>query len=250
MVVKSAARTLDILELFDKEKRSLDASAVASRLQWPVSSTSALLRTLVSRGYLDYDRSSRDYSPTIKVAILGDWLTGSKIARENLGALMQQIGRATGETVVAAIQSGINVEYVRVLDGTRPIRYHLENGTLRPMFLSGTGRMLLTVMRHEQIIKLLRWHNHVAQEKDRLSEEQVIKRAADDRRKGYVVSLEQFIPESGLIGILMPSVGDGNNIAIGVSGLSRRLVENELKYVNALREGAKYWSSLTEQEKS
>ena len=50
--VKSAARVLDVLELFAASVGALGVSDVARKLGIPKSSTQGLLTTLASRGYL------------------------------------------------------------------------------------------------------------------------------------------------------------------------------------------------------
>src|SRR5688572_15495176 len=57
--VKSALRTLDILELLAQQARPMTAQEIAVTLGIPVSSLSYLLSTLVERGYLD--RARREY---------------------------------------------------------------------------------------------------------------------------------------------------------------------------------------------
>ena len=49
--VKSAARVLAILEYFDDLQRPSTVTEIAEELTYPQSSTSALLRSLVSMGY-------------------------------------------------------------------------------------------------------------------------------------------------------------------------------------------------------
>ena len=53
--VKSADRTLDILELLAGEQRGLTISEISSRLSFARSSTHGLVHTLESRGYLSQD---------------------------------------------------------------------------------------------------------------------------------------------------------------------------------------------------
>ena len=54
VVVKSAARTLAILEHFDRCRASQSVGEIADALQLPQSSTSALLRSMVAVGYLTW----------------------------------------------------------------------------------------------------------------------------------------------------------------------------------------------------
>ena len=53
-VVKSAHRVLRIFEYFDEIERPAAMTEIARRLNYPPSSTSALLKSLVELGYLDH----------------------------------------------------------------------------------------------------------------------------------------------------------------------------------------------------
>ena len=69
--VKSARRAFEILELFDRERRPLALKDILEALGYPASSGSALLKSLVALGYLDYDRDRRTYFPTMRISALG-----------------------------------------------------------------------------------------------------------------------------------------------------------------------------------
>src|SRR3546814_17492015 len=73
-VVKSAGRVLRILEYFDSVQREACVSEISRTLKWPQSSTSVLLKSLVSLGYLQKDRYRRTYRPTRRGSLLGHCL--------------------------------------------------------------------------------------------------------------------------------------------------------------------------------
>lgn len=60
--VKSAARVLDILELFREAEGDLGLTEVARKLSLPKSSAHGLVNTLVARGYLHFHPDTRSYS--------------------------------------------------------------------------------------------------------------------------------------------------------------------------------------------
>ena len=62
--VKSATRAIEILEYFKLAQQPRSMSQMASDLGYPQSSTTVMLKTLVNLGYLNFDRSTRDYFPT------------------------------------------------------------------------------------------------------------------------------------------------------------------------------------------
>ena len=52
----------------------------------------------------------------------------------------------TGEVTILAAQNGLHSPYQRIVEGTHPLRLQLNIGLLRPLFGSGTNRMLLAQM--------------------------------------------------------------------------------------------------------
>src|SRR4051794_22701981 len=64
--VKSAARVLDVLELFSAGQDPLSVTDVARKLGIPKSSTQGLLTTLVGRGYLARDGTAYLLPPELR----------------------------------------------------------------------------------------------------------------------------------------------------------------------------------------
>jgi IclR family acetate operon transcriptional repressor len=234
-VVKSAARVIQILEFFDTIKRACPVAEVADHYGWPHSSTSVLMRSLVALGYLHYEPSYRTYMPSMRVALLGDWIHESMLAHGKLSHLLEQLNHETGETIVLAAQNGLHSQYLRVIQGTNTLRMHLQIGTLRPLLRSGTGRMLLSRMDDGTIRKLTRKYNLSAAEQDRVDAEQLLAQVAEDRARGYAVSMNQVTPHATLIALLLPTRPTEKPLAIGVAGLTERLLANEERYVKAMQ---------------
>ncbi|WP_334187857.1 IclR family transcriptional regulator [Noviherbaspirillum sp.] len=235
-LVKSAARAIQVLEFFDTVRRASPVAEVADHFGWPHSSTSALMRSLVSLGYLHFEAGSRTYIPSMRVALLGDWLHGPMLSHGKLSQLLEQLNHATGETVVLAAQNGLHSQYLRVLQGTNTLRMHLQIGTLRPLLSSGTGRMLLTQMDDGTIRKLTRKFNLAADAATPINAEDLLRQVSEDRERGYAVSMNQVTPHATLIAMLLPTRPTEKPLAIGIAGLTDRLIANEQKYVSTMRE--------------
>jgi len=236
-VVKSAARVLHILEFFDEVKRATSVAEVAAHYGWPHSSTSVLMRSLVALGYLNYDASARSYFPSARVALLGDWIQETLFKDGQLMGLMHKLNDETGETVVLAAQNGLHSQYLRVIQGTNTLRMHLHIGTLRPLFVSGTGRALLSQMDQATIRKLARKHNASLDVQSPLEIPQVLEQAATDRACGYAMSLNHVTPRAGSIAMPLPTQQNDKPLVIGLAGLSDRLIANEQRYVDAIHRG-------------
>lgn len=67
-VIKSAKRVLEVFEFFAARQGAATVMDVAREMAYPQSSTSELLDSLRNLGYLSYDRFSRQFNPTLRVA--------------------------------------------------------------------------------------------------------------------------------------------------------------------------------------
>lgn len=245
-LVKSAARVLSLLEFFDEVKREASVAEVADNRGWPHSSTSVLMRSLVTLGYLHYDPSHRTYVPSMRVALLGDWLQASPFVHGELTQLLRHLNESTGETIVLAAQNGLHAQYLRVLQGTNVVRMHLHIGARRPMLNSGTGRVLLTTMDDATIQRLVRKHNALKEPPAPLEADFVFARLAEDRARGYALSMHQVTPYSGVIAVALPTLQAGRPLAVGIATLSQQLVDREHEYVRVLREAISRFMTDTE----
>ena len=97
--IKSASRVLEVLGLFTEMRAPLRQKDIVQRLNYPQSSMTALLKSLVMLGYLNYDRGTRTYFPTTRVVALGDWINHSIYSDGKLLEMMQAIQAQTDETV-------------------------------------------------------------------------------------------------------------------------------------------------------
>ncbi len=144
-VVKSAARTLEIFEYFDEVRRPVHIQDVALALGYPHSSTGALLRSLADLGYLEFSVEDKTFFPSIRVSLLGHWVGDDILPLRRIQQQMREIAELTQMTVVLGAASGGYCQYVRVIEGTTPIRYHLKAGTRRCLARSTLGRVLLAM---------------------------------------------------------------------------------------------------------
>src|SRR5271154_5292733 len=129
--IKSAARTLEVLQLFQEQRTPLRLKSIFQRLSYPQSSTTTLLKSLVVLGYLNYDRPSRTYFPTPRVAALGDWINHYLYGAGDVFDAMEFVLRETEETVVLSSQNDVFVQHIRVMQPAHEFKLPPAEGSLR-----------------------------------------------------------------------------------------------------------------------
>lgn len=221
--VKSAQRALEILEVFARQRRPLALKEILEELGYPTSSGSALMKSLVALGYLDYDRERRTYFPTMRIAVLGNWVPGVLFGDGALLPALEALHEAIGETVVLAVQSDLHAQYVHVIHSAEPLQFRAPPGTRRPLARSGMGLALLSAKGDTEIERLRRRINASGEDGLPQTREELMARVGEVRARGYAFSRNSISPGLGIIGAALPKGPFGRVFAVGVAGRVERL---------------------------
>ena len=236
--VKSAHRALEILELFQSHRAPLRLQDICSRLGYPASSGSVLLKSLVVLGYLRYDTAARTYMPTMKIAALGSWVQGAIFGDGTLMKAMHQLSARFGETITLAVQSDLHAQYIYLIQSRLPIWYLPPIGTLRPLTASGSGLLMLAAKRNAQIRKLWKRIDFHRLDPARPTFAEVMEGVEQCRAQGWFFSKHRIEPGAGGISVPLADPQFGQGYALGVHGPVERLEAQEAEIVQALREAA------------
>lgn len=218
-VIKSAKRVLELFELFAKRRQALSVTEVVQALEYPQSSTSALLKSLARLGYLDYDRHRRLFRPTLRVALMGGWVQDDMYSQTNLSNLMDELHRrAGGDALMLGMQNDIYVQYIHVVQTPgSELSWYLKSGSLRPLCRTATGRILLSLKSDVQVQQLL-WRIN-AEEMDpakRMSIHDLLHELNQIRSQGYAITEAAINPNGGVIAIEMPTPAGQPPMALAV----------------------------------
>jgi len=245
VAIKTAKRLFEILEYFDVVQRPLSLKEVALRFDYPVSSASAVLKSMVVLGYADFDRYSRTYMPTMRIVQLGHWVQGALFGESGISALVNHINRETEETVSIATQSDLYMQYILVQPSPRTIQFSIRPGTIRPLARSGLGWMLLSARSDETIEKLVHRINFDEEnQKMKVDLKELMQIISKIRKDGYVISLHTVKAGAGVIGMMLPVRRHWRILAIGVGGPVDRLVSKRTQILRSLREGVDTFVSM------
>jgi DNA-binding IclR family transcriptional regulator len=235
--VKSAKRALEILEVFARHRRPLALKEILDELGYPSSSGSALLKSLVALGYLDYDRERRTCFPTMRIAVLGAWVPQALFGDGQLLPALEALAARTGETVILAVQSDLHAQYVHLIQSAEPLQARVQPGTLRPLARSGLGLVLLSGKPDAEIERLRRRINAAREggAREELTREELMARVGEVRARGYAFSKNAISPGVGIIGAALPKGPFGRMSAVGVAAAVPRLEARESLIVAELR---------------
>jgi DNA-binding IclR family transcriptional regulator len=234
-VVKSAGRVFEVLELFDAERQAMTATSIARALKYPASSTVALLKSMVSLGYLAYDPNERTYFPTIQLAVISRWLEDSFFVEGHLLELMDDVAAATGETIMLCWQNELHLQFIRVKSTNKEFTLP-DLGARFPLFHSVPGLTALTLRRDVEIAQLAERFNAAAAPGElRVDLPAAMEHIRNFRSLGYGIGYDFF--RSGLSNIawaLRPR-RSSRSIVVSVVGPTERIRPESKAVIQAAR---------------
>ncbi len=227
--IKSAARVFEVLELFEKMREPLTSIRVGRHLNYPASSALALLKSMVALGYLSFDRIDRSYFPTIRVALLGQWVEHAVHSGDgSLVAMVEALIRATGESVSVSCQNDLDMQFIHIAQGPQHITVNLTPGTLAPLFKSTIGLTALTTRSNAEITRLAERHNRTRDTAaGKVDAKQIIATVEGIRARGWFAGYDMYIDGVGAISWVLPTSDGRRSMVLGISGPSDRLKRNE-----------------------
>jgi len=232
--VKSARRVIEILELFDHSQYPMSLTQLSDKLGYPPSSTLALLKSLQTLGYIAYDPGRKTYVPTMRVAMLGDWVRGQVLRNGAIVTLMADLQVETDANVMLAIQNDLHMQYVHTVQSRKLLRYYIQPGLQRPICRSAAGLALLSQQSPGHVSKLLkRIAARGDDPHDLVPEDELFKMLEQVVQQGYAYS-DQITHGIGTVAIALPTQPGQMPMALGIAGASGKIQPNAAKIAETM----------------
>lgn len=207
-----------------------------------------LVKTLIDRGYLERDSRTRLLYPTLRVQMLGQWMTRRHKRAGKLPHLLRELTKKTGETVSLAMRNDVFAQFILVHQPKNPDRGIIESGMLAPLACSAPGWCLLS---HEspKTIRAIAWRTRAEvsdahwMQTARFAPERV----QETIQNGYAMSQGETDPRISGISILLPSVPGAMSIAATVGGRTDRLIEKKPMILDALKSLSRSFLTLQDE---
>jgi DNA-binding IclR family transcriptional regulator len=238
-----------VLEYFDRTRAPVSLSQICEQFGYAPSSGSAILKSLVQLGYLEYDKGSRTYLPTMRIALLGSWVATDLFGRLNILRLMENIRDETRETVVLAARSDLQAQYVHVVHANEALQFAVAPGTLRPLAGSGFGRLLLSAEPQAEFeATVRRLDARRGPDETKIDQRELANDLQAIREQGFASSDSRVTAGVRTMGVLLPPTPFGRRFAIGVGGPSDRIGSKSVLILRCLRDAAKTFGAAIERQ--
>ena len=195
--VKSATRTLDIIEYVVAHPRPLVAQEIATALGIPVSSLSYLLATLVDRDYLV--REGRRYSPGPGLQKLQMQAEAYTLA-DRAAPLVRTLRVQLNETTSFWVREGWEVEALVTESSEQALRYAVPTGNRLPMHPLASGKALMAKLSDEQLKRYFAETERQRYTPQTVTNEKALRKDIEQiRETGFSTTDEEF--SLGIVGI-------------------------------------------------
>lgn len=202
--VKSALRTLDVIEYIVARPKGAQAHEMAGALSIPMSSASYLLRTLCERGYLL--REDRVYLPGPGLDRLRRPKASLSLA-ERLQPLLQAVRHQLNETTSLMVRVGWQAEALLTETSDQPLRYAIAPGERRPLHCLAAGKIILSEMDGAELQAYFS-----ASQRDKFTETTIVEETALRAELKQAQSLGFAIArEESVVGICSIAIAVKNN---------------------------------------
>ncbi len=212
----SVEKALDILLLFDENRRLLGVNEMARLLGMPPSSTQRLVNILKKRGFLRQDPETKKYKlGTVLLKVAGFVKENLEIAKIAY-PVMQRLSRETGETVHLNVIEGWERVCIETIESSQPLMARMPVGHRSPLYAGASSKCLLAFSDDEFIreylerVRLDKINVNTFTDKDELIEE--LKRT---RERGYAESFSERV--TGLGALSAPVFDHNRKIAASLS---------------------------------
>jgi IclR family transcriptional regulator, acetate operon repressor len=229
---RSLARLMKLFDVLSQAADGLSLAELNVALDTPKSSLLNLLRPLVADGYLLHSEGTYRLGPSIfrlSAAVLAAW-NFPKLIRP----YMEELSRRTGETVLLGVVNRTEgmIMYVEIIDSPHPVRYQVPVGTIRSLYATTAGRLLLAYSDkkwRDEYVATTTFKAKTAVPVTRAS----LKRELDKiRADGLSCSLDAYM--KGLASVAVPVFdADGQCVAsLNIAGPTERFQRN-LEFLKA-----------------
>lgn len=206
--VKSAMRTLDIIEFVVAHPQGPIAQDIAAALDIPVSSLSYLLSTLVERGYIQ--RDGRKYRPGPGLDRLTQQTQELSLA-ERVEPLVRLLRSELDETASFMVRTGWQAEALATDASGQALRYAIDPGHLKPLHSLAAGKAILSTLSEAELSRYFAEVPRARFTARTLVDEAGLRAALDDiRRKGVAEAHEE--DTLGICGLATPAWIDGQPV--------------------------------------
>lgn len=212
--LKKVFRVLE--EVVARQGRGATYSEVVSALNLPRSSVHRILKDLTELGYLTYNRESKRYSGSLRLASLGAEVMTHFELREHLRPYLLEMHRETDHTVNMGVMDGTTGVFLDKIESRDfGIKLFSEIGKTFPLHCTGLGKALLAFSPPDTIERLLQSPLKAFTDRTITNPDRFRQELALVRKQSYAVDNEEIT--RGILCVAAPVFGFYGEVLCAIS---------------------------------
>lgn len=225
-----------VLRTLAQSNSGMTLTQIARITRLSESTVFRILLTLTDEGVVERDSSGgHRYYIGLQLFQLGT----SVVQRMGIGPaetlLMEELARATGETVNLGILHGHTVMYLHKIESENMLRASLVAGSTVPLHCSGTGKTLLAYLEPQVRAELLRSCVLEPRSLNTIVDTEVLEAELERiRDRGYAVDDLEFAPDIRSVAAPVSDAFGRNTMAIAVAGPASRISRERAHQLSSL----------------
>jgi DNA-binding IclR family transcriptional regulator len=129
---------------------------------------------------------------------------------------MRRLSADTKCTIILAARLGGHAQYIKVIQGTSPIRFHVKPSTRRMLAFSTIGRVLLSELPLLEARRLIQ-DALAAMPERRASTQEIEDELQRIRKRGFALYSDLVTPGAAMLAMPIPTGPSGRPVAIGIA---------------------------------
>ena len=222
--VKSADRTLEVLEALADSPERRGLTDLSQELGIPKSSLHAILRTMVARGWVEAGPDGSPFGLGLRALRAGAAYLESDETVSLVATLLDELAQEFGETVHLGRLDGADIVYLAKRDSIHPLRLFSAIGRRLPAHATALGKALLAQRSQAEVDRIL------IEPLRRLTPRTITTRAqlraelTATRGRGYAIEREENSEGIACFAVALPlDSPDAVSLSLPISRLSRDL---------------------------
>lgn len=196
MTIAAVERAIKLLEALAGEVEGADLTALAERLDLPVSATHRLLTTLAERGFVMQHDSSGAYGLTLKLAQLAFRNLDLRGLPDAGQIVLDELARSTREYCRLAVVEGENLSWIaRAQGATAGLRYEPPMGAGIVLHATATGKAWLASLPEPDALRIVCARGFNAEGRtgpNAIGDVDTLRlHLAETRRRGFALAVEE-----------------------------------------------------------
>ena len=233
---KSAARTIDIIELLSKKGTPLTLTEISKALGIPKTSAFDIIYTLLEKNILEYESEK---FKTLQIGLKQFEITLLALGKTDLHRVarpyLDQLLEKTGETIHLAVENNGAVVYLDKAEGASAVRFAAELGTRRPIYCTGLGKSILAAHTDAKVREIVKRNRLTPITENTITNyNELLEELEATRERGYAIDNQECVKDIFCVAAPIYGTSDKPIAAISIATSASSMDGEKLEKLGVL----------------